>query len=82
MSNADKPAYPTLLTRLANRLSEMEGKSETVKELAKAFDCPYTSLYIPVRQLEDAGFLKLKRGTGVIVYGADALIEELQKQKQ
>lgn len=59
----------TLLTRLANRLTAMDGKRETVKQLAKDFNCPYTSLYIPIRQLENAGFLKLKKGTGIIIYG-------------
>lgn len=61
----------TLLTRLANRLTEMDGKSETVKQLAATFNCPYTSLYIPIRELEDAGFLKLKRGTGIVIYGSN-----------
>lgn len=62
-----KKQQPTLLTRLANRLAEIDGKTETVIQLAKIFNCPYTSLYIPIRTLEDIGFLKLKKG--VIFYG-------------
>lgn len=65
----------TLLTKLANRLTEMEGKSETVKELAKVFGCPYTSLYVPIKELEGCGFLELKRGTGVIIYSGSSLDE-------
>lgn len=58
----------SILKRLSQRLVEMKGKQETVKELANVFKCPKNSLYIPIRQLERAGFLKLRRGTGVIIY--------------
>lgn len=84
LANNYKTREMTLLTRLANRTTNMAGRSETVKDIAKAFNCPYTSLYIPIRQLQDIGFLKLIRGSGVVKHAPmkdDPLFNELKKSE-
>lgn len=72
-----------LLTKLANRCTEMAGKKETVKELAAAFYCPPTSLYLPIKELESIDLLKLWRGKSVVYYSGfeEPLIKELKSSE-
>lgn len=58
----------TVLVKLTERSLKMKGKSETVKQLAVALDCPSTSVYLAIKELEALGFLYLKRGKSIIQY--------------
>jgi hypothetical protein len=60
--NTDTLLKRPIRERLRDYIKDKGWLECNIQEVAATFDCPITSIYVPIRELEDEGLLKFIRG--------------------